>query len=679
MSGRVVPEPSGPIASSRPWVIESATALIALTCIAYLPALWAGFFWDDAAGITQNQTLRSIGGLWRIWSDPWASPQYYPLAFTSFWIEHQLWGLSPFGYHAVNVVLHGINATLLWILLRHLQVPGAFAAAAIFAAHPIHVDSVAWITERKNVLSGAFALLTLLAWWRFVHTRRGGDYLVGLVLFACALLSKTAVCTVPLVFLLIAWWREPETWRRQIFPAAGALLLAAGGVALTIWREHVHELLDAPVPALSLLERALVAGRAVWFYAGKLVWPMHLMTVYPHWRIDGSLARQYAFPAAALVGAALLWWYRQRIGRGPVVAVLTFWVLLVPALGFIPFDFQRLSYVADHFQYLASMPLIALLVGTAVWGLGRLRERCRVGAVREPPEEARRIDTAGWGDSRIAPTSALLLIVLLATLTWQRASLYADEATVWRHDLAQDPQSWLAHTNLGDILQKDGRFSEALPHFAAAVRLNPNFASGHNFLGLELLRNGDARAALEHFATAARLKPDFASAYNNWGLALKALGRPADAIEKYRIAIQLKPDNYSAYNNWGAALASQGKLAKAVERYELALALKPDAVDTHFNLGLTLLEQKRLDAAIEHFAAAVRLNPDLGVARFNLGETLLALGRADDAVPHLTVATRLMPTYAPAFRLLATALEQQGKPDQAAAYRAQAAQLDLRQ
>ncbi len=561
-----------------------AGLLIALlTLTAYLPALRGGFVWDDDDYVTENATLRERSGLRQIWLEVGATPQYYPLVQTTFWLEYRLWGPNPFGYHLVNIVLHALGAVLLWRVLVQLQVPGAWLAAAIFALHPVHVESVAWITERKNVLSAVFYFAAAVAYLRFAplqHTERRPRwhlYFLSLGLFIAALLSKTVTCSLPAALLLVAWWKTGRLTRRDI---ALVLPLLAVGVALglhTAWVErHVIGARGADW-SLGWLDRCLVAGRALWFYAGKLVWPVNLTFIYPRWDIDPRQWWQLLFPLAAPGAVAVLWLARHRIGRGPLVAVLFFSGTLAPALGFLNVYFMRYAFVADHFQYLASAGLIAL---AAVW----LRQWPRV----------------AW----------LAVLLLLGVLTWRQARIYADVETLWRDTLAKNPSCWMAHNHLGIILASRGESDAALGHFERALRVKPDFAEALNNAGSVLLADGRGAEAVDHFERAVRADPEFAGAFSNLGVALFAEGRAEEGLESFRTAVSLEPHNAEALVKLGDALVADGQDAEATGPYQASLRLIPDQADVHFNLGGVLARLGRRDEARVHFAEAARLEPD---------------------------------------------------------------------
>ncbi|HOW19171.1 MAG TPA: O-GlcNAc transferase, partial [Phycisphaerae bacterium] len=339
--------------------LPAAAGLLLLALAVYIPAMRGGFVWDDDDYVTENRTLRSLDGLGRIWFDIRATPQYYPLVFTSFWLEYHLWDSRPGGYHVVNILLHGTSAVLLWLVLRRLAVPGAWFAAAVFAVHPVHVESVAWITERKNVLSGVFYLSAALVWLRFAgldcpraaEPRRRSLYAIGLFLFACALLSKSVTASLPAALLLVLWWKRGRIARGDFLPLVPFFALGAVMGLITAWVERHHVGAEGAEWALSAAERCLIAGRALWFYAAKLIWPVRLTFIYPRWPIDSGVWWQYLYPIAAVAAIGLLWGLRRRIGRGPLVAVLFFAITLAPALGFFDVYPMRYSFVADHFQY----------------------------------------------------------------------------------------------------------------------------------------------------------------------------------------------------------------------------------------------------------------------------------------------------------------------------------------
>ncbi len=538
--------------------VAGAALIILLTVVAYLPALRGGFIWDDDSYVTENPTLRSLGGLEAIWLKPGATYQYYPLVFTSFWVEHHLWGLQPFGYHLVNVLLHAVNAVLLWRVLRRLEIAGSWWAAAIFALHPVTVESVAWITERKNTLSGLFYLLAALAWLRFRpltagKTTRATDwrfYWLALGLFVCALLSKTVTCSLPAVLVLLIWWKTGRLEKRDGLALAPWFVLGVASGFMTRWMEQ-HLVANGADWELSFVQRCLIAGRALWFYAGKLCWPRQLTFIYPRWEIDAGAAWQYSFPLAALVVLVALWFLRARIGKGPLVAVLFFGITLAPALGFANVYPFRYSYVADHFQYLAIIGLITLAVGAGV------------AVFRQAGQRSRKLGTL----------AATIVLLLLGTATWQQARAYHGLETLWRDTLAKNPNAWLAHNNLGTVLRQADKPEEAIGHFTQALQIKPDLAEAHYNLGVTLAQLNRTQEAIEHYERALQIEPDFAEAHYNLGVALAESGRVPEAMKHWEQALRFKPDYAEAHFNLGLTLAAQGQTIEASEHYRKALDL----------------------------------------------------------------------------------------------------------
>jgi protein O-mannosyl-transferase len=347
-----------PFAGRKEWWL--GLLLLAVILLAYQPVWHAGFVWDDDNYVTKNRTLHDLSGLRQIWFDTKATPQYYPLVYTTFWVEYHVWKLNPLGYHIVNELLHALGAILLWRVLKRLELPGAWLAAAIFALHPVNVESVAWITERKNVLSGVFFFAAAWAYLRFAgetgsQKRRRGWWLAGLLLFVCALLSKTAACSLPVVLLLARWWKQKRLEWGDVLPLVPFFVVGLGLGLQTAWLEKHHVGAGGAEWSASFAERWLIAGRALWFYAGKLFWPVNLTFVYPRWQLDVGIWWQWLFPAGALATVATLWFGRKKFGGGPLAAILIFASTLFPILGFLNVYYMRYSFVADHFQYFAEI------------------------------------------------------------------------------------------------------------------------------------------------------------------------------------------------------------------------------------------------------------------------------------------------------------------------------------
>ncbi len=571
-------------------------SLVALVIVSYLPALHGGFIWDDDVYVEHNQALRSAAGLWRIWTDPSATPQYYPLTHTTFWIEYHLWGASSaVGYHIDNVLLHALGAVLLMRLLKRLAVPRPWLIAAIFAVHPINVESVAWITERKNVLSGVFYFLAFGTWmkyedggWRMEGGRKTEDggwrmkdgkefsppssilhLLSSFLFFLLALFSKTVTATLPAAMLLVIWWKRGKIRLKDVLPL---LPFFAAGIAMAAVTGHLEQ---AQVGAhgtewmLTPADRITVAGRAIWFYAEKLAWPRHLSFIYPRWNPPLS----WAWPAAVIAVIAALWLLRNRLGRGPLTAVLFFVGTLTPALGFVNVYPMRYSFVADHFQYLAGIGLIALFVGA-------LNPFLR------------------W------PIAALILAIL-ATLTFHRQFVYHDRETLWRDTIAKNPNSWMAHTNLGHALHARADDADAEVEYRLALRLDPNVPDTHLNVAIADAIHGDLDGTIRECQEAVAIDADFAPGYANMAKAYRQQGKISEAAAAAEKAVRCGPGFALGHLEWGRALQMQGNSARAADELAAGLAIDPSDVQARMLLADCLEKMGRHGEAIQQYQRAM--------------------------------------------------------------------------
>jgi protein O-mannosyl-transferase len=586
--------------------ILAGAALVAMVVVAYAPALGNQFIWDDDYHVTANTTLHNFDGLRRIWFEYAATPQYYPFVHSSFWIEYHLWGDSPKGYHLMNVLLHAASTVLLWRLLVRLRVPGAWLAAALFGVHPIEVESVAWVTERKNVLSLMLALTSLLCYFQFEPPEDTGEavpsgrglrrwYLAAFGLFVAALLSKTVVCTLPAVVLVVLWWKRGWIDWRDILPLLPMFVLGLGLGILTVIMEATHVGARGEDWDFSLLERILMAGRICWFYAGKLAWPYPLIFFYPRWTIDAHSWWQYLFPVGAVALLVVLWLARGRLGRGPLAAALVFGGVLVPALGFFNVYPFRFSFVADHFQYHAGIALLALAAAGATISVKRL------------PPGMRTAGQAAGG----------LLLAILTVLTMSRAPIFHDEEILNRDTIAQNPTAWMAYSNLAAFLEAKSEFDEAYALYKKAAELHPNDPLmqcnvGHVYLKLGVRDGfgpGQLDEALKHLEKAVEMAPSLATVHERLGYGLIIAGRVPDAIAQYQTAVQLAADNAGYQNDLGVALAKTGRQAEAVEHFELATRLNNDNAEYAIHLALAYAQTNRRSEAIaaaEHALALSR-------------------------------------------------------------------------
>ena len=646
--------------------------LVLGTFLAYLPALRGGLIMDDIQHITRPE-LQSLHGLWRTWFEVGSTSQYYPLLHTAFWVEYRIWGDAVLGYHLVNVLLHIVSACLVVMLVRRLSLPDPWLAGFIFALHPVCVNSVAWIAEQKNTLSAVFYLSAGLAYLYFDQTRRVSQYFLALALFVLALMSKTVTATLGPALLVVFWWKRGRLdLRRDVQPLLPWIAVGAGAGLFTTWVERKFVGAEGPDFALTILERSLVAGRVLWFYFTKLVCPRDLMFIYPRWKIDAAAWWQYLFPTLVLAATFVLWRLAKQGNRGPLAAFLFFVGTLAPVLGFLNVYPFRYSYVADHFQYLATLGVIV----PAASSLRLAGEKC-LGPLQ-----------------RFAPWLATGVVAMLLLLTWRQAGVYKDAVTLYNDTLTRNPSAWAAHNNLGAyFLDMPGKLPLSIRHLEAALQLNPDAAEVHHNLGgalsklpgrlqdavleFEAVRRLEPRSPVAHadlgweltkvpdhlpegiaeLNTALQLDPNFATAHANLGFALlRVPGKIPEAVSQFETALRINPDLVVAHHGLGIAFVNMARWTEAMEQLEIALRTDPSSAEVHNNLGSALMNLGRLPEATSHFEAALRLQPDLPDGHMNLGNILSRTAHWPEAAREYETVLRLAPDYPEAEDNLGVAL-----------------------
>ncbi len=655
----------------RRWIIIACLVLVAATSAAYGDLRNHQFInYDDNVFVTDNPPVQ--GGLTRtglVWAfTTLKTGMWIPLTWLSFMVDSQLFGMHPGGYFLTNLLFHLANVLLLfgW-LLRTTRSPGrSFLVAALFALHPLHVESVAWATERKDVLSTFFWLLTMWAYVRYAERPGSGRYLLILVCFSLGLMAKPMLVTLPGVLLLLDYWplgrlsfkgpgaaaASPQpnpgvTLQRLIWEKSPLLAIAALFSMVTFYvQKEVGAVL--PLQALPIADRLANALVAYLGYLGQMFWPVRLAVLYP---LPGQHLPLWQAPAAGLALAALSLLALRQARRQPYLLVGWLWYLgaLLPVIGLVQVGVQAM---ADRYTY---VPCIGLFIAV-VWGTADLAARWRVPRF-------------------FLPVGAAVVLAALMICTWVQVGYWRDSISLYEHTLQVTRGNSIIRNNLGIALAAQGKTDQAITLYDEALRLNPDYAGAHNNLGIALAAQGKLDQAITHYEEALRLKPGYADAHNNLGLALAAQDKMDQAIAQYDEALRLKPDYADAHNSLGIALEAQGKLDQAIAQYDEALRLKPGYADAHNNLGLVLEAQGKADQAMAEYAEALRLNPDLAGAHNNLGLVLAARGKLDQAVGHYTEALRLKPDYAGAHNNLGLALAAQGKLDQAVAQYAEALRL----
>jgi tetratricopeptide (TPR) repeat protein len=601
-------------------------ALAALVFVVFGPALHNGFVnYDDEVYVTKSPVVMAglnLKGLKWIFTHADAS-LYHPLTMLSLMVDYQLHGAQPKWFHLTNIILHGASAILLFLIF--LRMTGETWAcaflAAIFAVHPLRVESVAWVAERKDVLGTFFFMVTLAAYvWYAAKSRSVGRYLLVVAAFAAALLSKPTVVTMPFVLLLLDCWplRRKESIKRLAVEKLPLLAMGAAACALTVLSAHEGLSARAHVPLAPRLANAVVAYGV---YLRQTVWPANLAPFYP--QPPGGYSALTAAISLLLLTAITAGAAVNRKTR-PWLLIGWLWYLgmLVPMIGLV----QAGSFAhADRMTYLPQIGICLM----AVWG----------GLEFIP----RQILIFGG----IVSVAALALCARVQTSYWH------DSEKLWRHAIACTPDNVTARNNLGLALLDQGRLDEAISNFRRALEIDPDYFLSINNLGLALCQKGRVADAIPYFERALKIKPEYAEAVNNIGLAEFQLGRVDRAIDQYHAALRINPDYAESHNNLGNALLKRGQTQEALDEFETALRLMPLNAQAENNLGTVLRQTGRLDDAVTHYRRAAALMPDNESVHFNLARALLQTGNATEAINEYQRALQLQPNDAEAENNLA--------------------------
>ena len=647
MTKRRQTTPARDLTSWLPW------AVVLLPAIVFLPVLRNGFVWDDHVLLLGNFRFRGLGLSELAWM--FGAPrfgQYHPLTWVSFAIDYLLFDTNAAGYHAVNLLLHCANAALLYGLaleLLRLCLPdlepgarrwGAAFAALFFALHPLRVESVAWITERRGLLSTGFLLASI---WAYIEEERA----FSLAFYALSLLSKASGVVLPVVLLLLDYYPlrrlDRRAWLEKL-PYAAIALPFALVAPLAQAREGAMQAFSS----YGALPRLGQAAYGVVFYLWKTALPFHLSPFVGFPATQRFLTQPpIVLSIAACAGAtglALSAWRRL-----PAAFVLWFSYLLwlAPVSGLVQ---SGPHFVADRYSYLACVGW-AVLTG-ALFAQGFQRWRAW---------------TSAGGAAALA---------LLSVLSWNQVGVWRDDESLWTYVLSVEPNSYLARNNLCSAMRDAGRRAEALEQCRAALALRPDYAQAHCNLGNVLLDDGKTEDALAQYAAAVRLAPRDPITHFDLGVALERLGRTDDAVKAYREAIDLKPDYADARTNLGNALSRQSRSVEAEREFQRAVATDPNDAKAHFNLANAYYERQQFDAAAAEFEKALRSAPKDARTHLNLGVCLNAMGRRGDAAEHLRTAIRLKPDFAEAYNNLGIVLFEQGRYDEAVGHFERAVKLN---
>jgi len=549
-------------ASANRWPGLLGSAALLLICVAvYAPALPGDFVWDDDTHLLDNPVLDE-DGLYKVWFTPPERINYWPVTFTSYWVEYQLWGFDPFGYHVVNVLIHALNAILLWRVLNLLRLPYSWLVALLFAVHPVNVESVAWIAQRKSLLSMFFAMLSLLFFLRYEAQRRIGLYALAVAGFGAAMLSKGSAAPLPAVFLLCAWWHRGGITRRDVLTTAPFFAITA---LLSLIEISAQDVVAGATVVRSedMITRLATSGWVWWFYVWKAVVPTGLCFVYPRWQVDSAELLSWLPFVGVAVMLAVPFWRRETWGRHVLFGLVSFGLMLSPVLGFFDIYYMRYSYVADHYQYMALPGMLALMI----CGLGTLA----TGSHRV--------------SSRIVTGIALAVALVFAISSTELAASYRSAEGLWRDTIAKNPDAFLAQYNLAHLLQLEGRLDEAEHHYREALRIDSDDSTTHSNLG--------------------KLAQD--------------RGQPRRAIRLYRRALELDPANLDAHNNMAVMLVRLGDVEAALSHLRSALEIEPDSATVHYNLAELSERSKRFEDALAHYQRVKEIDPSIAPDKVSAG------------------------------------------------------------
>ena len=582
----------------------------------YFPALSGEFIWDDVI-FSEEKTIHDWSGLWSILFAPSEITQeghYWPITYTTFWLQHKLFGLNPISYHIVNCLLYFFNVVLIWRLLLRLEVPGAWVISMIFAVHPLHVESVAWLIERKSLLSALFYLGAAYAWIQFRESSDSRTYALALGLYALGMLSKSAVVTLPAALFVLLWWKQERISAQDLMHLLPFFIV---GFVITLGDYLFYVSREGFELAYSFSEQVLIAAQAVWFYVGKLLWPTNLIVIYPHFDVSVENLVAWLFVATTVGVLILLWSYRHRIGKGPLAGVAFFIITLSPTLGFVDFGYMEFSFVADRYQYLAGLGVMAVLVGAAV-----------------------SIVQSHITSLRPAFIGAFAVLVIgLGTLTWRQATIYQDEITFFSHIISHNPTANDAYFNLGHALFEADRIEEGYEANLKAIELQPTNSMVHS----------------------------------NSAHALLHMERYAEAEESLKRALELNSRNKVAWLHYGSLYLKRGRYEDAVTAFRKAIDLGTDSVLAPQGIANSYYELGDHTKAVEWINRALTLNPapsnQNDLSKLSV-KVLLALGKTKEAEQHLLQASQEDDPEHEIWRLLGfyNLHTQRGDTDKASAY-----------
>ncbi|MBF0287159.1 MAG: tetratricopeptide repeat protein [SAR324 cluster bacterium] len=580
----------------RTWLLPKLFILILLTIAAYYPASEAGFIIDDKEFFLEDSVVTASDGLYRIWFHPTDNNRvwpYLPITRMTFWLENQLWGLAPQIAHWINILLHLLAAVLLWHALEHFHLPGAWWIGTLFAIHPVYVQSVAWVAERKNVVAAVFYILCLWSYLHFAKNNNWKWYGTALLLFLCALLSKTSVVMLPVILVILRLLFRLRFTVKDCWMLLPFFLLSLVMGYVRVWFE-LHAF-DAITSTGTFLEKILTAIHVPFFYFTKLLFPYPLIFTYPKWEIDSSLASVYVPIVSLLLILLVLVWKYQSWGRYLFCGLAACLVTLFPVSGFFTNAWTQFSYVADHWFHLPSIPILILFAQGAYWGIEKFHFF----------DQIRRY---------LWPFFAAAVVVILSILTWNQSLIYQDLKTLWLATIQQNERSWVAHQELGRIFREEKQHEQALKHSNQAIQLKKNPFRAYNNKGNVYADLKQYNQAIQNYNEALKIYPGFVDAYYNRGIAYFHLTQYQRALEDYSHALRIDPSYVKAYYNRGHVYFHSRKYKQAIEDFSHVLTINRDDVDARYNRGNAYALLQENQSALDDYNEVLQLNPNFSKA-----------------------------------------------------------------
>ena len=648
-----------------------ALGMLILCLVVYYPLHAAGFIWDDGYWILNNPTMHHWRDLAVIWFNPMTFLQYYPLSVTAYFLQYQLWGANALGYHVVSMLLQVICAMLLWRILLRLHLRAAWLAAAIFAINPLVVVSVAWVVEQKNLISGIAVLATVWAWIRFASLDRPDDalesaepvyhwkfYGLAVLFYLLAVCAKTFVCALPAAILVLTWWKLGRVTRRHLLASVPLFIITAGAGWMAAWRERYGAGAHGKAYHFSVFQHLVIAGKDIWFYAGKLLWPHPILMVYPRWHVHGFTTVDVLYPVTAVLVAAACFALQKRCGRGLFAAVAIYSIMISPSLGFVPFAGMAITFVADHYFYLGCISLIVLVTQVGAIALERLQSVGKTGESGIMQPTASQVVVAGYKKPLPVGISTVVLLGLGA-VSYSQCLNYIPPVEIWVHELQYDKQCFKAYEILALHDKAHGHFQQEFVNCQTALKLTDGKDPLANYLlgSLYLEKRHDINSAMPYLRASLQVDSYQSKAIAKLAYCYEQFGNWAMAIKDLHRGIELMPNSSRLYLAYGVAQSHLGNITLASKAYRDAIACNPRNADARYNFAVLLDKSGHWHQAIALYRQALELNPQLAQAHYFYGLDLLNHGHPRQAAQQFRTVIALIPNHKSVDKLLAQALK----------------------